>query len=190
MKICALLGSPRKAGNTACVLEWVLAEAEKGGHQTEVTRLYDKSISGCVACFACEKVRDRPGCVVEDDMQDIYRQILAADCIVIASPVYCYWFAGPVKLVLDRFYALMKQDDGGGFRPLIKGKRCGLVVTAGSDESGGADLVLESYRRIASGFEMRDAGHIVLTEIARRDDLLKPEVEEAARRLGRSLTDA
>jgi len=187
MKICALLGSPRRRGNTACVLEWVLDTALRDGHETEVIPLYERRIAGCSACFACEQFSDRPGCVLDDDMQALYGKILAADVIVLASPVYCYGLTGVLKLVLDRWYALMKRGADGSYVPLIKGKRCGLVVTAGSDASGGADLVVDAYTRICAGFQLLDCGQVVLTEVGGKRDVLNSGVEAEARRLGRRL---
>lgn len=42
-------------------------------------------------------------CVIDDDMQEIYEEILKADKIVIASPIYMNHITGLLKNVIDRF---------------------------------------------------------------------------------------
>ena len=187
MKISAFLGSPRKAGNTAQVTGWVLAEAAKAGHETELVQLADKTIGGCSECFACHEVPDRPGCSIKDDMQALYPKMLEADCILIASPVFCWTFSAQMKSVLDRTYCLDKYAQDGSYVSLVDGKLCGLIVTAGGDEFDGADLLVETYRRMVEFHRMKDAGHLVVASIRTKKDLLKPEVEQQARLYAQAL---
>ena len=187
MRICAFLGSPRKNGNTAHLLNWVLEEAKNAGNETELVYLQDKKISGCTECFTCQKIMDNPGCSVKDEMQELYLKILKADCIIIASPVFCYWFSAQTKLFFDRMYCLIKHLENSKFISLLKGKLCGLVVTAGSDKSGGADMVVESYKRITKAYKMKDIGNLVALNISTKEDLLKLKLKEAARKFARNI---
>jgi len=177
LKIYAFLGSPRKEGNTAALLEAVLQEAKRQGHETELIYLVGKKISGCMECFACQKVRDEPGCAIKDDMRELFSKILSADCILMATPVFGWSFSWLMKTFLDRTYCLAKYADDGTYTSLIQGKRCGLIVTAADDEFGGADLVVESYRRLVEYHKMRDIGHVVVGSVKTRKDALRPEVK-------------
>ena len=67
----------------------MLTHARGLGHKTEIVYLQDKKISGCTECFACQKVEDRPGCAIKDDMRELYPKMLDADCILLATPVFC-----------------------------------------------------------------------------------------------------
>ena len=54
MKCYILMGSPRKNGNTAALLEPFIDEMEKNGVSCETDWLYDMDIKGCVACLHCQ----------------------------------------------------------------------------------------------------------------------------------------
>jgi len=181
MKICAFLGSPRKKGNTAHLLNWVLEEAKNAGHKTESIYLQDKTISGCIECFACQKVIDKPGCSIKDDMQELYGKILEADCILIATPVFTWSVSALTKAFLERTYCFEKFSEDGSYISLVEGKRCSLIVTAAGDEFDGADLVVESYKRMVEFHRMKDIGHLAAANIQRKGDLSRPGVEQAVR---------
>ena len=187
MNICALLGSPRKEGNTAHVLNWILEEAKNNGHKVDLVYLQDQKISGCRECFACQKIVDRPGCSIKDDMQRLYPKILEADCIIIASPVFCYYFSAQIKLIFDRIYCLIKRIENGKYISLLKGKLCGLVITAGSGNSGGADIIIESYQRIIKAYKMKDIGHIAALNISTKKGFAKPDIKQRAIRFGKRI---
>ncbi|MFZ2418482.1 MAG: NAD(P)H-dependent oxidoreductase [Smithellaceae bacterium] len=51
MKVIAINGSPRKKGNTAMLIDTVLAELKKEGIETEQVQLGGKKIHGCTACM-------------------------------------------------------------------------------------------------------------------------------------------
>ena len=64
-----------------------------------------KNIKGCLRCTSCQ--RNGGTCVQKDDMTELYGLILAADAIVIASPVYFYSWTSQIKALLDRTCALL-----------------------------------------------------------------------------------
>lgn len=51
MKILALSGSPRKAGNTERYINIVLEQCAAAGAETELVRVFDLSVKGCRACL-------------------------------------------------------------------------------------------------------------------------------------------
>jgi len=185
MKICAFLGSPRKKGHTAHLLNEVLEEAKNIGHEAEVIYLQDKKISGCIECFACQKAADKPGCSIEDDMQKLYSKVLEVDCILLATPVFCWSFSAQMKAFLDRTYCFEKFAEDGSYLSLVEGKRCGLVITAAGDEFEGADLVVESYRRMVDFHRMKNIGHLVAANIRSIEDLSKADIKQRAMKFGR-----
>lgn len=146
MKICAFLGSPRKNGNTFKLLKLICDELKNFGHEIEIIYLIDKNIKGCIECFECQKVKDKPNCSIKDDMQNLYEKILNSDCILLASPVFCWSFSWLIKSFLDRTYCFDKYNEDGTYISLVEGKKCGLVLTSAGDEFEGADLVVESFK--------------------------------------------
>ncbi|HVP12036.1 MAG TPA: flavodoxin family protein [Phycisphaerae bacterium] len=162
VKILALQGSPRPNGNTHAVLEIVLAAARKAGARTETVQLsHLKNISGCLECFACQKEKDKPGCVVKDAMQSVIDKAMKADVVVWATPVFCWSPAWPLKIAMDRFFCTFKFSKDGKLKSLLQGHKMAAVITAGGDENDGADLITETCRRIARFSRARWLGALV-----------------------------
>lgn len=79
-KIYAINGSPRKNGNTAQLLQKALEGAASIGAETQLVQLADLNFSGCRSCFACKKLENpAPGCVLNDDLAEILKELLLAD---------------------------------------------------------------------------------------------------------------
>ena len=79
MKVLVLMGSPRKQGNTAALLQPFCAELESAGAEVETVWLYDKDIRPCVACRTCQKDWTVFGCAQQDDVQEIFDKVLGSD---------------------------------------------------------------------------------------------------------------
>ncbi len=89
MKVAAFNSSPRRDGNTAILLRHVLAELEAEGIETELVQLAGKRISGCTACLKCAETKDNRCSGVKDDgVNDCIATMLAADGILLGTPVY------------------------------------------------------------------------------------------------------
>ena len=101
-QVLILMGSPRKGGNTAALLTPFCRELEGSGAQTETVWLYDRHIEPCVACRACQRDWTTFGCSRKDDVQGIFDRVLAADLLVLATPIYSWYCTPPMKALLDR----------------------------------------------------------------------------------------
>ncbi|MGC8976343.1 MAG: flavodoxin family protein [Candidatus Ratteibacteria bacterium] len=175
MKITAFLGSPRKNGNTYKLLKILLDELEKNKNETELIYLIDKKISGCIECFQCQKVKDKPNCSINDDMQNLYEKILKSDCILLASPVFCWSFSWVIKPFIDRTFCFDKYNEDGSYISIVEGKKIGLILTAAGDEFEGADLVVESYLRMVEYHKMEDVGRIVICNVLSEKDIFESD---------------
>lgn len=170
MNILAIQGSPRRNGNTDVLLDRaldVLREAE----QAEVEKTYgrDLDVSGCVECFACQKVKDAPGCSIKDDMVGLYDKMLAADLIVFASPVFCWGFTAQLKAILDRLYATFKFNED-PYVSMLEGKKVALIVTAGGGRDDGAGACGECYEKLFAFARAQDCGVLAATSLKQPDD--------------------
>ena len=121
MKLVALVGSPRKGGNTDTLLQKVAEGFSSQGGETQTFYLNDLNLRGCQACYACKKTGQ---CVVKDDTAEIFKAINAADAVVIGSPIYFGRFTAQLALVMDRLFAYLKPDFSSSLAP---GKKYGLV---------------------------------------------------------------
>jgi multimeric flavodoxin WrbA len=102
MKVVAFNGSARQGGNTEILIGRVCVELEKQGIQTERVSLAQRTIRGCIACGKCAENKDRR-CAVEDDAANGYiGKMLAADGIILGSPVYFQDVTPEMKALIDR----------------------------------------------------------------------------------------
>ena len=101
MKVLAVNGSPRAAGNTSVMIGWCLEELKKEGVETEVFQIGWEPVRGCKACFACAKMREMK-CVQDDAVNLLIPKMIEADGIILASPVYFADLTPELKCVIDR----------------------------------------------------------------------------------------
>ena len=100
MKVLALIGSPRRGGNTDLLVEQVLEGAKTKEYATEKLYLYDYTISLCTDCRSCKK--GDYVCCINDEMQQISAKMADADVIVFGTPIYWYGATAKMKMLLDR----------------------------------------------------------------------------------------
>jgi multimeric flavodoxin WrbA len=159
MKYAVLMGSPRKAGNTFSLLEPFMETLSGSGATCSLTWLYDKKISGCTACRACQRDWTKFGCVIQDDMQFIFDEILSADVLVFATPIYSWFCTAPMKAALDRLVYGMNKYYGEQKGPALwAGKQAALLLTCGYRPENGVDLFVEGMRRYCKHSQLRYAG--------------------------------
>jgi len=87
MNIIGIIASPRKEGNTAWVVNKILEGAKEQGAVTQAWYFSDLAIKPCQGCLCCHKEGNH-GCIIRDDMQELYGAIEQADALVFGSPVY------------------------------------------------------------------------------------------------------
>jgi len=143
--VLIVLGSPRKKGNTALLAAEVAAGARAAGAEVETVFLQGLDLRPCLACGACQRPAAK-GCAQKDGMQALYPKLLAADAIVLASPVYWFNLSAQMKAFIDRWYALQGERQG------LAGKRMALVMAyADADPfASGAVNAFRSFQDICS----------------------------------------
>ncbi len=106
METLILTGSPRKRGNTDILAAAVADQLQANNVSVQLLRLADLEIHPCLGCGGCEK---EGNCVIDDDMQALYPNIVTADKIIIASPIYFYGLTAQTKAFVDRCQALWSR---------------------------------------------------------------------------------
>jgi len=94
-KILVVSASPRKGGNSDLLCDQFMHGAKEAGHQAEKIFLKDKKINYCTGCGTCFDTQ-------KDDMAEVLDKMIAADVIVMATPVYFYTMNGQMKTFIDR----------------------------------------------------------------------------------------
>ncbi|HNW94503.1 MAG TPA: flavodoxin family protein [bacterium] len=129
MKVLAINGSARRDGNTAIMLDTVLAEMP-AGTETNLIQLAGMPLRGCTACRRCAQTQDRRCAVKGDSFNDIFAMMTEADAIILGSPVYV---AGPtpeIKMLIDRACVVARANHG------LMRRKLGAAVVA--QRRGGA----------------------------------------------------
>jgi multimeric flavodoxin WrbA len=107
MKVIGFVGSGRIGGNTDTLVQEALAGATENGAITKKFYLHTMNIKGCSGCDYCKKTND---CIINDDMQEIYKDISTANALIIGSPIYMMQVSAQTKLLIDRLYAFRNGD--------------------------------------------------------------------------------
>jgi multimeric flavodoxin WrbA len=123
MKILALVGSPRKGGNTDTLIGEILKGCRTTGHTSEKLYLYDYEISACTDCRSC-KSGDYV-CVLCDGMQQIYPKMEEADVIIFGTPIYWYGPTAKMKLLVDRMRPFIARQES-SYRNALRRRPEGL----------------------------------------------------------------
>lgn len=185
MKILGLLGSPRRGGNTEILLKAFLEGAAAGGAEVEEILLRERKISPCMEIYHCFKDGT---CPIKDDMLGLYDKLLAADVVVLASPIFFYNVSAQAKAMIDRTQALwarryhLKQDFPGG-------RRQGVLLAVGATK--GRLLFVGTRLTAKYFFDALNVSYAAEILVRGADDKgainEQPEVLERARDLGRRL---
>ena len=105
MKILVLNGSPHADGATSFMVNAFIEGASEAGNEVGSINVAHKKIGGCMACEYCHE-KEKEVCCQKDDMQAIYPEILSADMIVFASPIYYFTLSAQLQSVIHRTYSI------------------------------------------------------------------------------------
>ncbi len=134
-KILVISSSPRKGGNSDLLSDQFLMGAEEAGHLTEKISLREKDIDYCTGCGTC--VSKKNGCSQKDDMTEVLNKMIAADVIIMATPVYFYTMCGQMKTFIDRTCARYTE---------INGKDFYFIITAADNNKTALSRTIEEFR--------------------------------------------
>jgi multimeric flavodoxin WrbA len=104
-RIAAIYGSPRLDGNTSTLMEKFLEGVEDGtvnsGRDITIEKIVASKldISPCRECGNCSRTGE---CIVQDDMQDIFKILIDADFIAVSSPIFFTTVSAYLKSLIDR----------------------------------------------------------------------------------------
>jgi len=112
MKVLGISGSPRPGGNTDILVKLALEVMAQEGLQTEFLSLADRPIKPCMACRGCATAEGFR-CVQHDPaFEGMIERFMAADGILVGSPVYFGSATPQTMALLDRvgYVARMKDN--------------------------------------------------------------------------------
>ena len=143
IKIAAILGSPRKGGNTDILVDQMLRGAESAGAETEKVFLSKLDIKFCTGCDACTKKKIDDFCTIKDDMTPgLYRQFLESDILITGFPIYTGRESAMLANYHDRLYGLGRPPWMWGKEEMRKGA---MVVTWAAPKKTSFEKVIEHH---------------------------------------------
>ncbi|MDZ8118193.1 flavodoxin family protein [Pontiella agarivorans] len=111
MKVVAINGSPRKGGNTEALLKRVCERLNTHGIETEIIKIGGELLSGCTACGACFKTKNKRCIIYNDPMNEWMEKMFEADGILLGSPTYFSDVTMEMKALIDRLgYVAIAND--------------------------------------------------------------------------------
>ncbi len=106
-KVIVISTSLRAGSNSDMLADQFIAGAIAAGNDVQKISLADKQLVFCKGCLACQKLGK---CVIDDDANIIMRQVLNADVVCWATPIYYYEMSGQMKVLIDRLNAMYSLD--------------------------------------------------------------------------------
>lgn len=156
VKVLAINGSPRKdKGNTALLLGAFLEGMRDAGAEVQLFYASRLKLKPC-SCGAMQCWYQHPGeCCIQDDMQQLYPELRAAEILILATPVYIP-LPTAMQTVINRLCPLVvpllefrQGRTRARFRNDVNIKTITAVSTGGWWEIENMDTVVRIVRELA-----------------------------------------
>ena len=157
MNILVLMGSPRLHGNTAELCKHFIDELKTHNAHIRYIELEKKTINPCKECYVCQNIQDEYGCIQKDDMHEIANDILWADTIILATPIFSWYCTAKMKALLDRHYGFNKYY-GNAQGCLWEGKSVGIIATHGYEGAYATDPFEIGVKRLCEHSNLKYIG--------------------------------
>lgn len=153
MKIVVLQGSRNIKGSTNVLVESFTRGAQESGHSVQRFDVANMKIGGCFGCCACRK-NGSGVCVQEDDDNRLIREaVLAADVVVLATPLYYFNMTSQLKAVVDRFF-------GYNVKLISAHKKLACLAVGGSSNEWAFDALNAQLKNLTRYLEMENVGNV------------------------------
>lgn len=159
MKIVIINGSARK-GNVLTGIN-AFIEGASSHNEIEIIQPDQLHIAPCKGCGACQCYK---GCIDQDDTNETIDNIVSADMILFATPVYWWGMSAQLKQVIDKCYCKGVK---------LKGKKIGLMIIGGSPvDNIQYELITKQFECMANYLSW-DIQFVKSYYASARDDLKK-----------------
>lgn len=146
-KVLILDGSMRNKGNTSILVDNFLKGAKENTMQINHLLAKDLNINYCNGCLRCNLIKRCS--IVDDDWPELNKEILQADVLVFASPVYFHYTTAALKKIIDRFRSFVHvqiTETGLIHTPWNKWEKdFVLLLSMGSSDDSDAQPIIELF---------------------------------------------
>ena len=178
-----LFSSPRKNGYTKKLLDSFLIAA-KNEYDVRIIDCYKIMPEPCIHCGKCETA----DLCVFDDLDEYDALLNEAEALVFASPVYNLSVPAPLKALVDRSQRYFSKRFSLGIKPPIKKhKKAVLLLTCGSSDKSGFEIIEKQLSRMFTIMNTELFGKVCVAETDKIKDTA--EYEKQAYELAKNLAD-
>lgn len=178
MKIVLINSSPHsETQSTSRYLARKFVEGAKSkGHEIFIFDAANEKTNPCKGCDHCGMDGD---CIFNDAIQTkLMPQMLAADLLVLVTPLYYFGMSAQLKIIVDRFYSRTTR---------LSGKKSIIMATAWNSADWTMEALQNHYETLVRYMNWQDVGQIWATGCGYRSAVENSEFGEAAYKIGASL---
>ena len=176
MKILVLTGSPRKNGNSNTLVDNFIKGAEEQGHN--VVR-FDSAFKYVHPCIACDHCGLDGICAYKDDFVFVRENVVDADMVVFATPMYYFGISAQLKAVIDRFCSINEK--------IHKPKKAALFMTYADTAEFDAEPIKKHYEVLLNYLGWTSVGEIIASGIWQAGSINQTKYPQKAYEFGKSL---
>ncbi len=186
MHVVGIMGSPRRDSNTELLLNAVLRGAAERGATIQKAVVCELRIDPCTECYACAVDGN---CYILDDMTSLYNDLVSADCVILASPIFFYGLPAQAKALVDRCQALwVRRYKLKSWQPDVPSRRGAFVGVGATKGPKLFDGVLLTAKYFFDGIGVSFSDQLLVRGMEERSEVANhPEYLSSAVELGRRL---
>jgi multimeric flavodoxin WrbA len=191
----AIVGSPRRGGNTELLVDRVIEGCRsRGDAYIEKVFIADKNIQYCSGCLTCTFPPPGTGkCVLRDDMDMLIEQVRESDAFIFGTPNHMRTVSAPLLNFLARMLPLLRYeieyDQAGNMIGAtgvskIENRKAAMVISQG-DPFFSSSLVHTVLERNLRDFRLKLIGDVIsMGNLQKQDAAGKEEDLRKAFELG------
>ena len=177
MNILILAGSARRKGTSQLLVEEFKRGAEETGAVVEVFQAGTAKVHSCTGCNHCEHGKNP--CVFQDDMTALYPKFLAADVLVMATPIYNWGITAQLKAVFDRWQPVVMA--------IRETKQTVLLTTQAGSQAWITEPVDAWYQALLHFMDWSSVGRLAAAGVMNRKDIESTDYPRQAYALGKQV---
>lgn len=170
--------SPRANGNSSMMADEFERGAREAGNDVTRISVGRSKIAGCIACEHCFTHDGQ--CCQQDDMQEYYPLLRAADVIVYATPMYCYNFPAQLRAFQDRMFCGIAKPFGIS--------ECALLLCFEDKDATTCEPAVASYKVAANYCKQKSLGEVIVNNVYEKGAIAGNPGLKQAYELGKSIS--
>jgi multimeric flavodoxin WrbA len=185
MKVMAIIGSPRRGGNTELLVDRVIDGCRsKSAAEIEKVFITDRNIQYCSGCLTCTFPPPGTGkCVLRDDMEVLIEKIRDSDAFIFGTPNHMRTATAPMLNFLARMLPLLRYEIeydtegnmiGATGVSKIENRKAVMVISQG-DPFFSSSLVHMVLERNLRDFKLKLVGDVISMGNLQKQDVAGKE---------------